>query len=115
MKVTASRDDLTVKTAPEEAKSRQARKTYLEKAKNISPEIDLRGQLAEEALENLEQYLENAHLAGLERVRIIHGKGTGALRSAVREYLQSHRYVEDFSQAVPSEGGFGVTIAHLFR
>ncbi|MGE5380268.1 MAG: endonuclease MutS2 [Methylocystaceae bacterium] len=115
MKVTASRDDLSKKLAPEEVKSRQARKTYLEKAKNISPEIDLRGQLAEEALENLEQYLENAHLAGLERIRIIHGKGTGALRSAVRDYLHGHRYVLDFSQAAPNEGGFGVTIAHLYR
>jgi len=115
MKVTVSRGDLSKRLAPEEAKSREARKTYLEKAKTISPEIDLRGQLAEEALENLEQYLENARLAGLERVRIIHGKGTGALRSAVREYLQGHHYISEYSQAANNEGGFGVTIARLYR
>lgn len=115
MKVTASRSDIVKHIAPEEVKSRQARRTYLEKAKTISPEIDLRGQLAEEALDNLEQYLENAYLAGLDRIRIIHGKGTGVLRTVVREYLHGHRYVSEFSQAVQSEGGFGVTIARLHR
>ena len=56
---------------------------------------------------------DDANLVGLDSVRIIHGKGTGALRTAVRGYLQENRYVKNFRDGLPEEGGFGVTIVQL--
>ncbi|ACX51693.1 MutS2 family protein [Ammonifex degensii KC4] len=77
------------------------------------PVLDLRGQRVEEALENLSRYLDAALLAGLERVTIIHGHGTGALRAAVRDYLSSHPQVKSFRLGTPEEGGAGVTVVEL--
>ncbi|MEO9255245.1 MAG: endonuclease MutS2 [Tepidiformaceae bacterium] len=79
----------------------------------VGMELDLRGQRAEAALENFESYLDNAFRAGLPFVRIIHGKGTGALRAAIREALSGHPLVRRFESAAPNEGGEGVTIALL--
>jgi DNA mismatch repair protein MutS2 len=80
---------------------------------HVSMELDLRGQRAEEALERFETYLDNAFRAGLPFVRIIHGKGTGALRAAIREALTGHPLVRKFESAAPNEGGDGVTVALL--
>ena len=76
-------------------------------------ELDLRGQRAEEALLKFETYLDDAFRSGLPFVRIIHGKGTGALRAAVREALTGHPLVRKFESAQQNEGGEGVTIAVL--
>jgi DNA mismatch repair protein MutS2 len=74
-------------------------------------EVSLRGMMVEDALEALERYLEKAYLAGLPFVRIIHGKGTGKLRAAVRGALRGHSYVKSFEEGAPNEGGEGVTVA----
>ncbi len=79
----------------------------------VSMELDLRGQRAEAALEQFETYLDGAFRAGLPFVRIIHGKGTGALRAAIREALAGHPLVRRFESASPQDGGDGVTIALL--
>jgi DNA mismatch repair protein MutS2 len=79
----------------------------------VAMELDLRGQRAEEALERCESYLDNAFRAGMPFVRIIHGKGTGALRAAIREMLTHHPLVRRMEAAAPNEGGEGVTIALL--
>ncbi|MGC8855702.1 MAG: endonuclease MutS2 [Anaerolineae bacterium] len=76
-------------------------------------ELDLRGQMTEDALEILDRYLEQAYLARLPFVRIIHGKGTGALRQAVRQALRGHPHVRSFEDGDPREGGDGVTIVKL--
>jgi DNA mismatch repair protein MutS2 len=76
-------------------------------------ELDLRGQRAEDALDNLTSYLEDAYLAGLPLVRIIHGKGTGRLRSAVREALGQSRRIKSWEKGLDGEGGEGVTVAHI--
>jgi DNA mismatch repair protein MutS2 len=76
-------------------------------------ELDLRGQLAEDALDKLDRYLEQAFLTGLPWVRIIHGKGTGRLRQAVREALHDHPHVASFEEGGEKEGGSGVTVAKL--
>jgi DNA mismatch repair protein MutS2 len=76
-------------------------------------EIDLRGQRVEDGLEALDRYLESAYLAGLLYVRIIHGKGTGRLRSYIREALGDSAHVKRWENATDKEGGEGVTIAHL--
>lgn len=79
----------------------------------VSMELDLRGQRAEAALEQFETYLDSAFRAGLPFVRIIHGKGTGALRAAIREALAHHPLVRKYESAAANEGGEGVTIALL--
>jgi DNA mismatch repair protein MutS2 len=76
-------------------------------------ELDLRGQRSEEALDSLERYLDSAYLAGLPWVRIIHGKGTGKLRQAVREALSQSPHVKSFESGGDTEGGDGVTVAKL--
>ena len=76
-------------------------------------EVHLRRLRVEEALDKLERYLNDAYLAGLPTVRVIHGKGTGALRQAVREELRGHPLVKSFRAAELHEGGAGVTIVEL--
>lgn len=76
-------------------------------------ELDLRGQTTEEALHRLDLYLDDAYLVGLPWVRIIHGKGTGALRAAVRDALQRHPLVASCEPGKEGEGGDGVTVAKL--
>ncbi|HSR23473.1 MAG TPA: Smr/MutS family protein, partial [Candidatus Eisenbacteria bacterium] len=79
----------------------------------ISPQLDMRGWRVEDALEELETYLNNAVLSGVSSVRILHGKGTGALRAAVREHLARHPLVQSSAPAPPREGGDGVTVVEL--
>jgi DNA mismatch repair protein MutS2 len=76
-------------------------------------ELDLRGQRTDEALDSLERYLDSAYLAGLPWVRIIHGKGTGKLRLAVREALSHNSHVKSYESGGDKEGGEGVTVARL--
>jgi DNA mismatch repair protein MutS2 len=96
----------------EAAEGRQA--VVLPAAKPTVPiELDLRGQRAEEALLKFETYVDEAFRAGLPFVRVIHGKGTGALRAAIRESLTGHPLVRRFESATPNDGGDGVTIAVL--
>ena len=115
MKLTAPVNDVVIRNSPEETYSRQRNRSYLENRKSIPTEINLRGMLAEQALDETEKYVEEAFLAGLEKVRIIHGKGTGALRRAVREHLTGHPYIKNFRDGENNEGGNGVTIAYLNR
>lgn len=82
-------------------------------AAQMSPEVHLLGLTAEEAIHELEKFLDRARMAGLDRVRIIHGKGTGVLRKAVADYLARQPYVIRFSLASPQEGGTGATVAEL--
>ncbi len=76
-------------------------------------ELDLRGHRTDEALDLLDRYLDAAYLAGLPWVRIIHGKGTGKLRLAVREALSEHPHVKSFEAGGDKEGGDGVTVVQL--
>lgn len=76
-------------------------------------DIDVRGMRAVEAEEALERYLNDSYLASLPFVRIIHGKGTGALRQAIREFLAQHPLVSGFEGSKDNQGGEGVTIARL--
>ncbi len=78
-------------------------------------ELNLRGMMVDDALQTLERHLEKAYLAGLPFVRIVHGKGTGKLRTAVRQALRHHPYVRSFEEAAPNQGGEGVTIVLLAK
>lgn len=94
------------------AKPSETKKTELYAA---SPgiELDIRGRTSDEALEDLDRYLDSAYLAGLPFVRIIHGKGTGRLRQVVRQALKENPHVKSFETGAEKEGGDGVTVAKL--
>jgi DNA mismatch repair protein MutS2 len=79
----------------------------------VDMQLDMRGWRVEQALEELETYLNDAAMAGLGSVRIVHGKGTGALRAAVREQLAHHPLVKSYTSAPPNEGGDGVTVVKI--
>lgn len=81
--------------------------------KPVSMSINLHGYTVEEAIVELDKYLDDAFLAGLQEVSIIHGKGTGALRSGVQSYLRHHPHVEKFRLGKYGEGETGVTIVSL--
>lgn len=85
----------------------------LEKAKGISPEVDLRGLTVEEAMDKLDKYLDDAFIAGLKEVRVIHGKGTGALRQGLQPYFKQHRLIKKATMGGYYDGGAGVTRLEL--
>jgi DNA mismatch repair protein MutS2 len=76
-------------------------------------EINLIGRTVDEATEELEKYLDRAFLAGLPRVRVIHGHGAGILRRGVREFLKGHPHVAGVAEAPQNEGGMGATLVEL--
>lgn len=76
-------------------------------------ELNLRGMAVDEALEAMDRYLDRAFMAGLPFARIVHGKGTGKLRDAVRQELKGHPHVKRFEEGGPSEGGDGITVVFL--
>ena len=82
-------------------------------APSVPLQLDIRGARAEEALAVLDRYLNDAAVAGVDRLRIVHGKGTGALRTAVRAALAAHPLVRAHEPAGPAEGGDGATIVRL--
>ncbi len=79
----------------------------------IASELHLLGRTTDEVRDLVERYLDDAFVAGLSSVRLVHGKGTGALRKTVRELLGTHPLVESFREGQPSEGGSGATVAAL--
>jgi DNA mismatch repair protein MutS2 len=79
----------------------------------VPVELDLRGQTSDEALPSVERYIDDAFRAAVESVRIIHGKGTGALRKSVREHLSHNPMVKSYEEAAREYGGEGVTIVHV--
>ncbi len=77
------------------------------------PELDLHGLTVDEALPEIDRFLYDAYVARIRSVRIVHGKGTGALRNAVRAWLPKHHLVKSFRRGGHAEGGGGVTIVEL--
>jgi DNA mismatch repair protein MutS2 len=107
---------------PAERKARSRKRQAAQEEMIVEPtievpplELDLRGQTVEEALEELERRLDAAFLAGMPFIRVIHGKGTGRLRGAIRQALTDNPYVASFEAGLPNEGGDGVTIIRLLQ
>ena len=87
-------------------------KTFM-KAANFKPEINLLGLTVDEAITELDKYLDDAALAHCGTVRVIHGKGTGALRKGVQKYLEGNPYVKSFRAGEFGEGDMGVTVVEI--
>ena len=113
MKVTVNIEELQQSAKAKESGKTMVHKISSSKTENIKSELDLRGLMVEEALDKVDKYLDDAYLSSLAQVRIIHGKGTGALRSAVREQLRHHRHVAQYRFGAFNEGGDGVTVVEL--
>ena len=85
-------------------------KIKMAKSFSVSPEVNLIGMTTDEAMPVLDKYLDDAYLAHLPQVRVVHGRGTGALRAAVHKHLKKLKYVKEFRLGEFGEGDTGVTI-----
>ena len=100
-------------TSPPVVNENRGSTGILQKVSNASRNLDIRGMMVDEAEQICGKFLDDAQLAGLRQVLIIHGKGTGALRQGVHEYLRHHHSVERFTLADMGEGGAGATLVIL--
>jgi DNA mismatch repair protein MutS2 len=114
LRIRASLDELEWRRSqPPRAPERELPQSLVGRASQASVELDLRGERVETALQRLESFLDAGLLSNVPWVRIIHGKGTGRLRSAVRGALKTSPHVVRFEDGKDGEGGWGVTVAHL--
>jgi DNA mismatch repair protein MutS2 len=112
MKMKVKESNLEFISSPKAVETRPLA-TVKGKDYHVKLELDLRGERFENAIQRVEKYIDDALLAGYPRVSIIHGKGTGALRTGVQDYLKNHRFVKSIRFGEASEGGSGVTVAEL--
>jgi len=114
MKITVKLGDLRIIEAEEEKKSKvETSRLKTEKASSVVTELDLRGYMVDEAIPVLDKYLDDVFMTNLKQVRIIHGKGTGALRTGLQQYLKQHRLVKSIRMGDFHEGSLGVTVVEL--
>ncbi len=122
MKMRVARDDIAEVTSArqpiavsplEAARSRGVTVSIAHPEDSVRPELNVIGRTVEEATGEVEQYLDRAFLAGLPRVRIVHGMGMGVLRKALRALMERHPHVALVAEAGPSEGGAGATVVDL--
>ena len=111
MKLTVKTDDLELYEAVQ--KKSEGRSYVSLASKPIGMEIDLRGLTVDEAIIELDKYLDDAFLYGLNEVLVIHGKGTGALRQGIREFLRRHPHAGAFREGKYGEGDQGITVVSL--
>jgi DNA mismatch repair protein MutS2 len=113
IRVRAGKSDLEFSSESEKSQEEIGAEAVVrthQEVKSPGTELDLRGQQVDEALQNLEFFLDKAYLARLPWVRIIHGMGTGKLRAAVRNKLKQHPQVDSFEAGKENEGGDGATV-----
>lgn len=113
MKMKVKRDDMNVQNSVTSKPQATPYTSVKRRSENIKMDLDLRGYNVEDGIREIDQFLDDALLAGLHSVSIIHGHGTGVLRKGVHEYLRQHRNVKSFRLGGQGEGGVGATIAEL--
>ncbi|MDR7317884.1 endonuclease MutS2 [Brevibacillus nitrificans] len=113
MKMKVKREDMHVQNSVQQKPQAAPYTSVKRRSDNIKMDLDLRGYNVEDGIREIDQFLDDALLAGLHSVSIIHGHGTGMLRKGVHEYLRHHRNVKSFRLGGQGEGGVGATIAEL--
>ncbi len=113
MKVNMHVSNLERVEPKEETKKTGTSKIFKSKAQNINTEIDVRGQNLEEAMLEVDKYLDDSYIAGLTHVTIIHGIGTGVLSAGLKQMFKKHKHVKKYREGAYGEGGAGVTIVYL--
>ncbi|GIQ70964.1 endonuclease MutS2 [Xylanibacillus composti] len=114
MKIKVALSDLElIQQKPEPVKQKAAAGLKRTKGDQVRTELDLRGSSLEEALVEVDRFLDEAFLANLGQVYIIHGKGTGVLRNGITDFLRKHKHVKSYRLGQFGEGGSGVTVAEL--
>jgi len=119
MKMKVARDDFAAVIARSEvnpvaaARARGINVSLAREGDNVPTEINVIGQNVDEATRAVEKFVDRAFLAGVLRLRIVHGSGMGILRKALRQFLQGHPHVASVSEPPQSEGGGGATVVEL--
>lgn len=114
MKVNVNISTLRRTQAPEKENSKaKSRNIIQSKSKYIKSEIDLRGKNIQEAMMDIDKYLDDSYIAGLKEVYIIHGKGTGALKKGLMPYFKKHKLIKSYRPGAYGEGGAGVTVLEI--
>ncbi|QKG84014.1 endonuclease MutS2 [Kroppenstedtia pulmonis] len=112
MKMKVKREDLEWQRSAHTEKT-EGSTSYHRQSHHVRHELDLRGKMVDEAVPEVDKYLDDAMLAGYQQVSLIHGKGTGALRVGVQKFLQRHPRVKGYRLGGQGEGGSGVTVVEL--
>lgn len=110
---TYNRNQLTKVVKDKNEKKITKKKVSIKKTTTVTMELDLRGFRYEDALVELDNYIDRAMLSNMPKIYIIHGHGTGVLREAVQNYLKSNPFIKEYRYGVAGEGGNGVTVATL--
>lgn len=110
MKLTVKLTDLKIVPKSTDPTREQRGRLRQMRSQTISPELDIRGETVDSAIIKIDKYLDDCYIAGLQKITIIHGKGTGALREGVRDFLKSSRYVKSLEYAPMNAGGDGASI-----
>ncbi len=113
MKVNMNISNLERVEAEDEPEKTGAGEIFKSKAQNISTEIDVRGHNLEEAMLEVDKYLDDSYIAGLTHVTIIHGVGTGVLSAGLKQMFKKHKHIRKYREGAYGEGGEGVTIVYL--
>lgn len=113
MKVKLPKNSLSKSDVQEESQKNKTKKLIRSKSKYVKSEIDIRGKTFDEAQPVIEKYIDDAYLAGLKSVRIIHGKGSGVLREKVKNYLKAKSNIKSCKDAAYNEGGSGVSVVEF--
>jgi DNA mismatch repair protein MutS2 len=101
------------RTNADKKKSFTSSRAFKSRSANISTSIDLRGSNYEDAIYELDRYLDDVAMSGIDQVTIIHGVGTGVLKSKLKGYFSKHPHIETFREGEYGEGGAGVTIVKV--
>lgn len=114
MKVKVNKSSLRrCKKSEEEVVKEKTKRMIINKSSKVKNEIDLRGKTLDEALLDVNKYIDDAYLAGLKEAYIIHGKGTGVLREGIKSFLKGHKLIKSYRTGKYNEGGTGVTVIEL--